>query len=66
MFIRLTTEVTSMREEIKYLRNEVKGLRKEKLLKFVMPDIAFKEMDDFLKFEKQLEDDNNFFLSFVS
>lgn len=64
MFLRLTTEVTSMREEINSLRNEVKGLKKETLLKFVIPDNAFKDLDDFLKFEKQLEDDKKIF-SFV-
>lgn len=65
-FIKLTNELTSLRQEIKYLRNEVKELKKENSIEeLTMPENPFKVMDDFLNFEKKLQD-KKFLNSFVS
>lgn len=67
ILVRLTNEVTSLRQEISYLRNEIKQLKEEKSsVKLVIPETPYKVMDDFLNFEKQLQDDKNFSDSFVS
>ncbi|KAM7344173.1 uncharacterized protein ACRADG_010996 [Cochliomyia hominivorax] len=66
ILVRLTNEVTSLRQEVNYLRNEIKGLKKEtSVVKLVMPENPYKSMDDFLHFEKQLQNDKNLTDSFV-
>ncbi|XP_058975941.1 uncharacterized protein LOC131803152 isoform X2 [Musca domestica] len=61
MFIRLTNEVTSLRHEINVLRNEVKELKKEKsLVELLMPESPFKNIDEFMDFEKKLQEDKKF------
>lgn len=67
MFIRLTNEVTSLRHEINVLRNEVKELKKEKsLVELLMPESPFKNIDEFMDFEKKLQEDKKFLNMFVS
>ncbi|XP_065371026.1 uncharacterized protein LOC135963182 [Calliphora vicina] len=66
ILVRLTNEVTLLRKEINYLRNEIKQLKEEKSsVKLVIPETPYKVMDDFLNFEKQLQDDKDFSDSFV-
>ncbi|XP_037808802.1 zinc finger protein 3 homolog isoform X1 [Lucilia sericata] len=62
MFMRLTKEVASLRQEVICLRDELK--KGKSSTKLVMPDHPFKVMDDFLNFEKQLQCDKNFSDSF--
>ncbi|XP_049316745.1 uncharacterized protein LOC125779406 [Bactrocera dorsalis] len=65
MFIRLTNEITLLRQEVKSLRKEVSELKQDRYnIELVIPQQPFQTMEDFLNFEKQLQEDPNLFASF--
>lgn len=61
MFIRLTSEVQSLRKELQELKPE-----RKKTKTLVMPSVPFKDIESFLEFEKGLQEINEAFISLVS
>ena len=57
ILVRLTTEVTSLRQYVQNLRKEIIELKKEKSEeKLIMPETPFKLLEDFLNFEQLLQE----------